>query len=134
PIASPVRLLFSGAGVPRASAPDVPVYATISPSVKFANNPETAILNAAHAAVAQRVRAFSQAREKMVAHSPHPDAAGSGRAAHFRLQPSFGAVDVPLHVSRVMRHVLGISAFYHDSAAALVTNGQIIAAAQEERF
>ncbi len=31
-------------------------------------------------------------------------------------------------------HILGISAFYHDSAAALVTNGQITAAAQEERF
>jgi carbamoyltransferase len=30
--------------------------------------------------------------------------------------------------------VLGISAFYHDSAAALIRDGQIIAAAQEERF
>jgi carbamoyltransferase len=30
--------------------------------------------------------------------------------------------------------VLGISAFYHDSAAALVIDGQIVAAAQEERF
>jgi carbamoyltransferase len=30
--------------------------------------------------------------------------------------------------------LLGISAFYHDSAAALVDEGQIIAAAQEERF
>jgi carbamoyltransferase len=31
-------------------------------------------------------------------------------------------------------YILGISAFYHDSAACLVNNGQIIAAAQEERF
>lgn len=31
-------------------------------------------------------------------------------------------------------YVLGISAFYHDSAAALVKDGEIIAAAQEERF
>jgi carbamoyltransferase len=31
-------------------------------------------------------------------------------------------------------HVLGISAFYHDSAAAIVADGRIIAAAQEERF
>src|ERR1700674_1942289 len=31
-------------------------------------------------------------------------------------------------------HILGISAFYHDSAAALVGNGDILAAAQEERF
>ena len=30
--------------------------------------------------------------------------------------------------------ILGISAFYHDSAAALVRNGEVIAAAQEERF
>ncbi|BCA54229.1 nodulation protein [Nitrospira sp. KM1] len=30
--------------------------------------------------------------------------------------------------------VLGISAFYHDSAAAIVRDGQILAAAQEERF
>jgi carbamoyltransferase len=31
-------------------------------------------------------------------------------------------------------HILGISAFYHDSAAALVVDGDIVAAAQEERF
>ncbi|MEL6961585.1 MAG: carbamoyltransferase [Pseudomonadota bacterium] len=31
-------------------------------------------------------------------------------------------------------HVLGVSAFYHDSAAALLVDGKIIAAAQEERF
>ena len=30
--------------------------------------------------------------------------------------------------------VLGISAFYHDSAAAIVSDGEIVAAAQEERF
>ena len=33
-----------------------------------------------------------------------------------------------------MISILGISAFYHDSAAALIQNGEIIAAAQEERF
>jgi carbamoyltransferase len=31
-------------------------------------------------------------------------------------------------------NVLGISAFYHDSAAALVVDGRVVAAAQEERF
>jgi carbamoyltransferase len=31
-------------------------------------------------------------------------------------------------------NILGISAFYHDSAAALIRDGEIIAAAQEERF
>jgi len=30
--------------------------------------------------------------------------------------------------------ILGISAFYHDSAATIVVDGEIIAAAQEERF
>ncbi len=33
-----------------------------------------------------------------------------------------------------MTYILGISAFYHDSAAALIKNGKIISAAQEERF
>lgn len=33
-----------------------------------------------------------------------------------------------------MKKILGISAFYHDAAAALLVNGEIIAAAQEERF
>ena len=31
-------------------------------------------------------------------------------------------------------YILGISAFYHDSAACLVKDGEIVAAAQEERF
>ena len=31
-------------------------------------------------------------------------------------------------------YILGISAFYHDSAACLLNDGEIIAAAQEERF
>ena len=33
-----------------------------------------------------------------------------------------------------MTSILGISAFYHDSAACLLIDGKIIAAAQEERF
>ncbi len=33
-----------------------------------------------------------------------------------------------------MKTILGISAFYHDSAATLIEDGEIIAAAQEERF
>ena len=32
------------------------------------------------------------------------------------------------------KYILGISAFYHDSAAAIIEDGKIIAAAQEERF
>jgi len=33
-----------------------------------------------------------------------------------------------------MTAIIGISAFYHDSAACLVVDGRIVAAAQEERF
>ena len=33
-----------------------------------------------------------------------------------------------------MRSILGISAFYHDSAACILVDGKIVAAAQEERF
>ena len=33
-----------------------------------------------------------------------------------------------------MSKILGISAFYHDSAACILVNGEIVAAAQEERF
>ena len=31
-------------------------------------------------------------------------------------------------------NILGLSAYYHDSAAALIQDGKIVAAAQEERF
>ena len=33
-----------------------------------------------------------------------------------------------------MSSILGISSFYHDSAACILIDGQIVAAAQEERF
>lgn len=32
------------------------------------------------------------------------------------------------------KSILGLSAYYHDSAAALIRDGEIVAAAQEERF
>ncbi len=49
--------------------------------------------------------------------------------------PSF--VPIPqtsLNRTPPLTAILGISAFYHDSAAALVVDGEIVAAAQEERF
>jgi len=48
-----------------------------------------------------------------------------------RLLP-VGRHAVNLHAN--MTAILGISAFYHDSAAAILVDGQIAAAAQEERF
>ena len=38
------------------------------------------------------------------------------------------------HAHSPLTAILGISAFYHDSAAALLVDGQLVAAAQEERF
>ncbi len=35
---------------------------------------------------------------------------------------------------KIRMYILGISCFYHDSAAALLKDGKIVAAAQEERF
>ena len=47
-------------------------------------------------------------------------------------------VDHDLHEGASKRgsimNILGISAFYHDSAACLVQDGKIVSAAQEERF
>lgn len=40
----------------------------------------------------------------------------------------------PMRHNRLMMTILGISAFYHDSAAAIIQDGKILAAAQEERF
>ncbi len=36
--------------------------------------------------------------------------------------------------NKLLSHILGISAFYHDSTVCLIRGGDIIAAAQEERF
>jgi len=39
-----------------------------------------------------------------------------------------------LNERAILSNIIGISAFFHDSAAALIVDGEIIAAAQEERF
>ncbi len=48
------------------------------------------------------------------------------------------AADIPyaeiINMAQKVSNILGISAFYHDSAAALLANGRLVAAAQEERF
>ena len=49
--------------------------------------------------------------------------------------PRYRRCSIYLHyVLKFMKYVLGISALYHDSAAALLKEGEIFAAAQEERF
>lgn len=53
-----------------------------------------------------------------------------------RTSPGVGASSEgrPVMAAATTARILGISAYYHDSAAALVENGRIVAAAQEERF
>ncbi len=51
----------------------------------------------------------------------------SHQSSSYRVAESNGKAEKPLYI-------LGISAFYHDSAAALIKDGEIVAAAQEERF
>src|SRR5438132_6169116 len=63
---------------------------------------------------------------------------GWGPAAGFRHGPgcTAGSHNAEQRWARgeEMTAILGISAYYHDSAAAVVIDGEIVAAAQEERF
>ncbi|MBL0359200.1 MAG: hypothetical protein IPP72_21070 [Chitinophagaceae bacterium] len=49
------------------------------------------------------------------------------------LKPVAPVLEKPI-TQKKSSYILGISAFYHDAAAALIKDGEIIAAAQEERF
>ncbi len=50
------------------------------------------------------------------------------------IKSGFSNSSVYLHDILILTSILGISAFYHDSAATLLIDGEIVAAAQEERF
>src|SRR6187399_2388212 len=43
-------------------------------------------------------------------------------------------IEIVKRLMKTSHTILGLSAYYHDSAAALVRDGDIVAAAQEERF
>ena len=50
---------------------------------------------------------------------------------------SYGKPATPAYLqllNQMIHYILGISCYYHDSAAALIKDGDIVAAAQEERF
>ena len=47
---------------------------------------------------------------------------------------SDGPIYIHLILTLLKMYILGISAFYHDSAACLIKDGELVAAAQEERF
>src|SRR6187549_2003018 len=55
----------------------------------------------------------------------------SAWSAYLVVEPGGGS---SVYDSGADMNILGLSAFYHDSAACLVRDGKIIAAAQEERF
>ena len=40
----------------------------------------------------------------------------------------------PFNLHNILMNILGISCFYHDSAAALIKDGEVISSVQEERF
>lgn len=72
------------------------------------------------------------ARPEKVLAAPH---SGNDGAVRWSAGAFSGVSRGALHIySLLMTAILGISAFYHDSAAALILDGNIIAAAQEERF
>ena len=56
------------------------------------------------------------------------------RAYYFESRVSCGTIYLHHFLGLYPLKILGISAFYHDSASALIIDGNIIAAAQEERF
>src|SRR5439155_11999901 len=57
---------------------------------------------------------------------------GTSRRASMRPAPPRDRLNPIAHMAS--SYILGISAFYHDSAACLLVDGEIVAAAQEERF
>ena len=83
---------------------------------------------------AQRVVGFHAHPKEILVVANFSDDGLVGRVD--RVGPRVSSRAFYLHaVLRICKlRILGISAFYHDSAAALIEDGQIIAAAQEERF
>ena len=59
---------------------------------------------------------------------------GQGPGAYHDAFPVPWRTARPGGIMTTGKRILGISAYYHDSAAALVVDGRIVAAAQEERF
>src|SRR5438270_429591 len=79
-----------------------------------------------------RVPAFSQRPKKILALACAADDDGVRRPRRF--DPGVRRRAIYLYAVLIPMRILGISAFYHDSAVALVIDGEIVAAAQEERF
>ena len=85
-----------------------------------------------HALEHERRRAHRGVRVGIVAHRDEP--APELEVVARRVELPDGLGDRAVHLHDFLMRILGVSAFYHDSAAALVVDGRIVAAAQEERF
>ena len=72
-----------------------------------------------------------KSKKKILAISDNNCSGFIWRSNYFK--PRFSYSSIYLHNILVI-NILGISAFYHDSAAAIIKDGKIISAAQEERF
>ena len=76
---------------------------------------------------------FKDPEKILAASTDHPSTVvGGAHRSDQRLSP--GAIYLHYILTGLATTILGISAFYHDSAAALIIDGQVVAAAQEERF
>src|SRR5262249_54394597 len=108
--------------------------ATGSHAIQLVRNERRSATNSErdHAVFLARVLEFSAQPQEVLAF------AGVRRDGSFcwvdRSHERLGCRPLHLHTVLVFMRVLGVSAFYHDSAAALVDDGRIVAAAQEERF
>src|SRR5262249_38727456 len=81
-----------------------------------------------------RALEFPAGTQEILARSDRATSPGIWQPDH----PRAGVGHRPLHLYPVLggvrMRILGISAFYHDSAAALLVDGRLLAAVQEERF
>ncbi len=78
--------------------------------------------------------ALSEDPEKILVNSAYYYFTIIVRAHYIKQRLCFGSLYLHFILIILATVILGISAFYHDSAAALIIDGEIIAAAQEERF
>jgi len=77
--------------------------------------------------VAEHMHSFLKSRQLI----PSLNSAACDKSSKPKPQPSRKPATTSLSANQ---YVLGISCFYHNSAAALIRNGEIVAAAEEERF